>query len=155
MAHRTSVKACPDHLLGPLVVEVDSRIDALARLDQGLRDWGADLIPAGTLRTVILVLDELFTNVVTHGYLNDPGGRVRIEASVRDEAVQVSITDQAPAFDPRQVPFPDTTLGIEQRPIGGLGLLFVRRMADSLDYQRLDDGRGPARNVVTFTKRLA
>ena len=112
-----------------------SRLDAF---DSLVRAWTAWADEAGVApqaqRDVVLILDELFSNIVIHGYQHAPTGEIRVEAAVEDEQVHVTLTDHAPLFNPLQVPEPDTTLSLEARPIGGLGLLFVRRTADELRY---------------------
>ena len=69
-----------------------------------------------------------------------------------DGALHVTLSDQAPAFDILRAPEPDTTLSIEDRRIGGLGLLFVRRTADTLAWTVPDPARPQAGNVVSFSK---
>ncbi|MBX3133508.1 MAG: ATP-binding protein [Gemmatimonadaceae bacterium] len=54
------------------------------------------------------------------------------------------------AFDPLARAAPDTTLSVEDRPIGGLGIhSIVRRLVDDVRYRRDGD-----HNVVVLTKRL-
>ncbi len=104
------------------------------------------------MKDVVLILDELFSNIVIHGYLRDPGGKIQIEAEATTHQVQVTLMDQAPAFNPLTVPEPDTTLPLEKRPIGGLGLLFVRRTADDLQYELAPAGLPSITNWLRFTK---
>lgn len=132
-----------------------SRICEFDGLSQALTGWGeAQGIAPRTLHSVILILDELFANVVMHGYCNDPAGEVEVEARLEQDRVEVTLTDHASPFNPLEVPEPDTSLSIEEREIGGLGLLFVRRTADTLDYQlRQERGQQPS-NVLHFSKRL-
>lgn len=111
-------------------------------------------IPAATQDRLVLVLDELFTNIVIHGYRHDPDGDILVEAQVHDEAVDVTLTDHAPPFNPLLVPETDTRLPLEARPLGGLGLLFVRNTADELDYQLLAAGTPQASNCLRFTLRF-
>ena len=88
-------------------------------------------------------------------YRGQLGHQIEVEATVADSAVMVRVTDHAPAFDPLQSPSPDTSADIGHRPMGGLGLLFARRLADEMSYRRLDpDGAAPA-NEVRFVKRFA
>ncbi len=61
--------------------------------------------------------------------------------------IVVEITDDAKPFDPFEVQKPDTDAALEDRPIGGLGVHFVREMMDGYQYRR---SRG--RNIVTLTK---
>lgn len=139
----------------PFRRELHSRIAEFSGLAQALRDWGlAQGVTGRVMHAVELILDELFTNVVMHGYRDDPSGDITVEARVQEGQVQVVLTDHAPAFNPLDAPEPDTSLDIEARAIGGLGLLFVRRSADTLDYQDRDTQGRPA-NVVRFGKRVA
>lgn len=88
-------------------------------------------------------------------YRNDPDGPVIVLAQVDEGTIQVTLTDHAPSFDPLQAAEPDTTLSIEERPIGGLGLLFVRRTADTVVWRPLDAGPPLMGNEVLFSKRFA
>ena len=49
------------------------------------------------------------------------------------------ITDSGVAFNPTEATLADTTLSVEERPIGGLGLLLVRELMDSINYERIDN----------------
>ena len=132
-----------------------SRLDAF---DSLVRAWTAWADEAGVApqaqRDVVLILDELFSNIVIHGYQHAPTGEIRVEAAVEDEQVHVTLTDHAPLFNPLQVPEPDTTLSLEARPIGGLGLLFVRRTADELRYWPCEPNTSGPANRLRFTKFL-
>ena len=94
-----------------------------------------------------LSLDELLTNTISYGY--DDGDSHRIDVAVRMEgsAIVVEISDDAKPFDPADAPQPDTGAMLEDRPIGGLGVHFVRKMMDGFRYSR-----SGGRNVVTLTK---
>lgn len=132
-----------------------SRLDAFDGLVEALSAWAKSAgVEEPTLRDVILILDELFSNIVIHGYRHDPGGDILVEAAIEDGNVQVTLTDQAPLFNPLLVPEPDTTLPLEARPIGGLGLLFVRRTADGLAYWTSAPGTPGPVNRLRFTQAL-
>ena len=49
------------------------------------------------------------------------------------------ITDSGVAFNPTKSELADTTLSAEDRPIGGLGILLVRELMDSINYERIDN----------------
>ena len=59
------------------------------------------------------------------------------------------MTDDAPGFDPLAVPEPDTSLAIEDRPIGGLGIALMRRLMDETEYERRE-----GRNRLRLRRRL-
>ena len=56
--------------------------------------------------------------------------------------------DQGPAFDPLSGPAPDLDAPLEQRPVGGLGLVLVRALVEDARYLR----EGPF-NVLRLVKR--
>lgn len=131
-----------------------SRIDEFAALAESLTRWAVEAgAPPRILSSVVLILDELFSNIVIHGYRGDAGGDIVVEARMEAGAIEVTLTDHAFAFNPLLVPETDTTRPLEERPVGGLGLLFVRRTADGLHYRRLAAGTPQAANELRFIKR--
>ena len=69
-----------------------------------------------------------------------------VPAMLHDDRVVVRLIDQAVAFDPFEMSVADTTSALEDRPIGGLGIHFVRTLIDEVSYSRDDDS-----NVITLT----
>lgn len=135
--------------------QLASQICEIEAVRHALADWaGGRGVPPATTRSVTLILDELLTNTIEHGYRGRPGGRISIEATVHDGAMALRLSDQAPAFDPLQLPPPDTSEDIERRRIGGLGLMFVRRLADELSYRLLDPGGPGQTNELRIVKRF-
>jgi serine/threonine-protein kinase RsbW len=99
---------------------------------------------------VVLVLDELITNIVAHGVDADEVRRIVVELSYRHPDLEIEISDPGRPFDPRSATPYDTDKALAERKVGGLGLHLVRTLVDSIDY-RYDAGR----NVVTIGKRLS
>lgn len=123
---------------------------AAARIDGFCGERG--LAPEAAY-AVNLAVEELLTNTITHGYDDDDAAH-RIEIIVRLEGVTlvVAIVDDGTAFDPTRAPVPDAcaTAALEDGALGGLGLLLVNRMMDTVEYQRR-----AGCNVVTLTKGTA
>ena len=86
-----------------------------------------------------LVVEELFTNAVEHGYAGDVDALMRLELTHEPGRLQLFIEDSAPAFDPlarergRMV---DLGADIDGRPLGGLGLVLVEQLAAEARYAR-------------------
>ena len=85
-----------------------------------------------------LVLEELFTNTVRHGYGGDCDAPVWVSLARDPGGVSLVYEDTAPPFNPyRKLPSlaPDSTAEI--RKLGGLGVLLTKKLASTRDYAYL------------------
>jgi anti-sigma regulatory factor (Ser/Thr protein kinase) len=57
--------------------------------------------------------------------------------------------DDGVPYDPLQAAEPDVTASLDERSIGGLGILLVKKMMDTVTYERAG-----GRNVLRMRKRL-
>ena len=94
-----------------------------------------------------IILDEICSNIVQ--YSGASGFEVGIGAREDPPGVEMTFSDDGVAYDPLSRDDPDTTLPAELRPVGGLGLLMVRKLASSVAYRRVG-----GRNVLAIEKRL-
>src|SRR5687768_14519964 len=109
----------------------------------------AHALPAEVRRSVNVALDELLANALSHGRMGLDPCSVMVEVELEQDRVTVIMTDDGTPFDPFGVDAPDTTLSIEERPIGGLGIHLVVQLMDEVGYQRRD-----GHNVVRLVKHL-
>lgn len=117
-----------------------ARIDSLTRLAAFVEEVSAlaEFTHHDCLR-LTLVLEELFTNTVEHGFGGDSEEAVEITCEPEPGRVAVTYEDGAPRFDPRAlVPPVDGAPAAVDRAPGGLGLLLVARMAVEIDYARVE-----------------
>ena len=97
-----------------------------------------------------LALDEVVTNIISHGYDDGAEHQIDIRVALDDRELSVRVEDDGRAFNPLDVPAPDLVSDLDRRPVGGLGVHIVRSMMDALEYQREDN-----RNVFIMKKHIA
>ena len=130
-------------------VSIGADRDGVARVHSAFGDFAdAHALPDAVRRGMSVVLDELVTNTLSYG-LADNAGEVIVHIELLADRLVVTISDDGRPFDPLARSAPDTTLSVEDRPIGGQGIHLVRRMVDDMSYVRRGD-----RNIVMLTKRL-
>jgi sigma-B regulation protein RsbU (phosphoserine phosphatase) len=95
-------------------------------------------------------LDELITNIISYGYDDDGRHDIRCVFTLKDGELVTEIVDDAKEYDPFvEAPEPDLDLGVDDRPIGGLGVFLVKEFMSRTAY-RHEDGR----NVTTLWKAV-
>ncbi len=99
-----------------------------------------------------MAVDEWCTNVIEHGFTQRPDRPGRIEVDLRIEPGQlvITITDDAPRFDPMLLTEPRTDQPIDDREPGGLGWFLIKKIMDDVQYDYLDN-----RNRLQMIKRIA
>jgi serine/threonine-protein kinase RsbW len=89
---------------------------------------------------LLLVLEELFTNVVKYGRAGDAAAKtIGVSLTLKAQELMIEFTDDGPPFDPLLAPSPDLDRPIADRPIGGLGLHILRSLVDQARYRREGD----------------
>jgi len=122
-----------------------SQLDDLDQLWPWVEALAAEYsIPAGTTFAIHLCLEEAVSNVIRHGYGNQPGHTVTVDCSLSETRELVfTVEDQAPAFDPlgNQPSQTDAApSSIDDLLPGGRGIHLLARFAGSVAYHRLANG---------------
>jgi serine/threonine-protein kinase RsbW len=93
-------------------------------------------LPPKIVFDINVVLDELLSNIIHYGYTDKAVHEIHITLSVSNAVVDIAIEDDGKAFNPLAAPEPVLTLPLAERPVGGLGVHFVRQLMDDVEYQR-------------------
>ena len=104
---------------------------------------------SATTMKMNLAIEEAVVNVMNYAYPEGTKGAVNIEVQANDVRLKFVISDSGKYFDPTNVATADTTLSVEERSIGGLGIYLVRQLMDSVNYERIGGF-----NVLTLRKKL-
>jgi serine/threonine-protein kinase RsbW len=131
-----------------LVIELQGNLSEIPTLAGRIEAFGArNKIPQAAIGQINLALDELLTNTMSYGFDSAGSRRIAITLRIDDGIVAVEVLDGGTPYDPFARPDPDVTQPIEKRPIGGLGVFFVRKLMDRVDYERVN-----GQNRVTLVK---
>jgi serine/threonine-protein kinase RsbW len=96
---------------------------------------------------LLLIVEELFTNTVTHGYREESESPVWIAFEPGDTGFTLRYEDAAPPHNPFGEFRPtDTAVMIAQQPVGGLGLKLIRSLVRDAGYRREGE-----RNCIRLT----
>ncbi len=100
-------------------------------------------------RRMGLAFDDLLNNVISYAFRDEDEHEVEIRAELAGNRLTVTISDDGIPFNPLGIVAPDTSLSLEEREIGGLGIHLVRNMVDDISYQRRID-----KNVLSMVMHV-
>ena len=133
-----------------LKINLTNNISDLTMLVTKLEQFFQENNTSSISMPMTLVLEELFTNTITHGASD--GREVFIEVNLGIDKNELFITykDNGIPFNVLELPDPDLTASIENREVGGLGVHYVKTLTDSVEYEYVGK-----QNVLKMKKKLS
>lgn len=119
---------------------VPAGLDSLAAIADYLRAAAAAAgLDKQAFYKLRLAVDEIATNIISHGY-GKAGliGDIVLRADIDDAALTITLEDRGPPYDPRsEITEAQGALdkALEERPIGGLGIFLALRSVDDFHYE--------------------
>lgn len=122
---------------------VNSRLEVLSQVQHWFKSvcmscdaetaWARDYTDR-----LVIALTEGFTNAVRHAHAGlPPETTIKIDLSFGRDRIEIRILDYGKPFDPELLEEPQPGELCES----GYGWFLLRRLADQVTYQRLQDGR--------------
>ena len=106
----------------------------LAFVEEALEKAG---VPYEVQLSVEMAIEEIYLNIVYYAYAQKDGdATILTDIDEEDKILTLTFIDEGPEYNPLLREDPDTTMDIMDRPIGGLGILMVKRMMDDVVYCR-------------------
>jgi serine/threonine-protein kinase RsbW len=131
--------------MADFAAELTAKQDAISALTERVAAFLTDSgIDARAAHHMALVLDELLTNVAVHSGAIEAAVSVRL--TISPERLTAEVVDDGAMFDPRVERNFDVSASLEERSVGGLGLLLVQQVTQDLAYERAEH-----RNRTTFS----
>lgn len=92
--------------------------------------------PVHFINRLKVAVDEAITNIIDHGYADQPRGSATIElhVDVSPERFRIEINDQGASFDPNKMSDIDIQAHAATGSSGGLGVFLMRKIMDQVDY---------------------
>ena len=85
---------------------------------------------------ITLAIEELLVNIILYAYPKDSVGKIELSLLISGADIIINISDSGIPFNILEAKKPNTNLPLKQRPIGGMGILFVKKMVDKIEYER-------------------
>ncbi|MDE5094915.1 MAG: ATP-binding protein [Trichodesmium sp. St11_bin5] len=135
-------------------LKVQGKLDSLGKIREYVKSAAKEAgLEKKASYNLCLAVDEIATNIITHGY-NDNGleGNIYLETKIDEQSLTIYIEDTAIPFDPKKkeaVTQEDLQKSLEERPIGGLGIHLVQESVDEFIYEYKGDRN---RNILVVNR---
>ena len=99
---------------------------------------------------LLVVGDELFSNIVKYGYENK-GGELFIRLLFNEDQKEFVLTviDKAPEFNQLEVNNSEVGDNVKEQKVGGLGILIVKKIMSQYAYDRIN-----GKNILVLRKKF-
>ncbi|MXZ13769.1 MAG: ATP-binding protein [Candidatus Dadabacteria bacterium] len=130
---------------------VPNRMEEIRTITAALEEFFEQQgLPPEALFNTQLSLEEIFTNVASYAHDDDQEHEVEIILSREGETITVEILDDGSPFNPLEdAPELDVESSLEDRGIGGAGIMLAKQLMTELRYRRNSD-----RNHLTMIKKI-
>ena len=131
---------------GARSVILQPSMDDIGRLEPFVREVAQQAgINDKEAKRLRLAVEESVANVINYGGAT----AITLQAKVEDGQLVLTIDDDGQPFDPTEESSTDLSVPPDQRPPGGLGIMFLHQMTDGLEYRRTD-----GHNILSLRKRI-
>jgi anti-sigma regulatory factor (Ser/Thr protein kinase) len=96
-----------------------------------------------------LILDELFSNIISYGFKDNLEHLVKIQIIRENGTLTLCVEDDGIPFNPLKISALELPCDIQSYKIGGLGLHLVKKLTDQVFYERCE-----GRNILTLKKAI-
>lgn len=100
------------------------------------------------INQIDLAIEEIFVNIVMHGYQTIKG-EIEVHLDIYRDVMTLIFKDRGIPFNPLSKIDPDITLSLDDRQVGGLGIYLSKKLMDSMEYSFAN-----GQNILTIKKKI-
>ena len=94
-----------------------------------------------------LAAEEILINIIKYAY-PDTAGSIEVSCEHHDKSISITVVDEGVPFNILAAKMPNTSLPLEEREIGGMGIFLMRQFVDDITYTYTH-----GKNKVTLIKK--
>jgi anti-sigma regulatory factor (Ser/Thr protein kinase) len=130
--------------------KLQNRLADLKTLSRHLQEFGdRQGLPEKCVFEINFTLEEILTNIISYGYCDEDRHWIKVRVSLDDGTLTIRVKDDGRYFNLFEVLPPDLQCPLEEREVGGLGIVFIRKFMDRIVYERQQET-----NILTLKKYI-
>lgn len=132
------------------IIEFKNQLEEVTRVASFIEELGEELhLSLPVLNAIQLAIEEAVVNVINYSYAPGQMAVSTLKVSSNGSELLFTLTDSGQPFDPLSKEDPDLTASVQDRPVGGLGILLVKKLMDEVTY-KFENGK----NILILKKTI-
>lgn len=121
-------------------VVLKNKFESAEQLSLILKELGAKYnVPKNIISEIDLALGELILNIINYAYKKKQNSLISLDYNIEGDKITFLLTDNGVAFNPLDYEPKNLDAGLEDKPVGGLGIMIAKKSLDSISYERKDN----------------
>lgn len=130
-------------------IKICAEIESIAQVSDEIENYLAEnQLGMKVITKMLIAIDEIMNNIVNYAY-SDVKGDIEVVYGINEGVITIKFIDYGVPYNPLEAEDPDTTLAVEDRKIGGLGIFIVKKSMDNVEYEY-----NHKRNILTLYKKI-
>lgn len=125
---------------------LSNKIEELDRIRECIESASEECGFGKSGQKMMLAVEEAATNIISYSFPEGENGSFSFSLKVFHNSAVAVLKDRGKAFNPLEAPLPDIDGPLQDRPVGGLGVMLMRKLSDRATYRRSCDGT----NILTL-----
>ncbi len=131
------------------MIEYSSEINNLHFFIEYTRSYAMEAgFTDSDINQIELAVEESIFNIISYAF-PEKKGLIQLKCEVRKNSLTVIISDCGVPFNLLEHTDPDINIPVEEREVGGLGILLIKKMVDKVNYEHINNY-----NILTLKKYL-
>ena len=132
------------------IIKFSNQLEEVTRVASFIEELGEELhLSLSVVNAIQLAIEEAVVNVINYSYAPGQTAVSTLKVSTNGSELVFTLTDSGQPFNPLKKDEPDLTASVQERPVGGLGILLVKKLMDNVTYKYKEGN-----NNLILTKML-
>ena len=114
---------------------IESKTDSLHLVEKFVDDFStANNIAHDVYGNILIAAMEAANNAITHGNKLIESKKVALNFTIEDNKIILTVNDEGPGFDHKNIPDPTSPENIEN--MSGRGVFLMSKLSDKIDFEQ-------------------
>lgn len=119
---------------------LQNKFESADQLSLFLKELGTKYnVPKNIISEIDLALGELIINIIKYAYREKQNSFISLDCQMEDDKIVLLLKDKGKAFNPLKYKSENQDSSLEDRLVGGLGIMIAKNSMDSISYERKED----------------